>query len=430
MPDLPARLAVLVVCAAAWVANDGKLITVEQRDPLRSARAARTVDISANGRYVAFESWARLVAADADNLPDIYVLDRDAGRVTLESDGPIETENSYPRISADGRRLVFEARAVQPDTQPRVDVALRDRAASTVRLLTEKPGGSPFEWSRQPDISDDGEVVVFASASTVLVSGADANAAREDVYALRLATGAIERVSVTSDGTQLATGSSTLPAVSGDGRYIAFTSTAPLDGAQSTATGQDSLVRQVFLRDSVSRTTTRISRPMRGARTNGESASPSISADGRYVTFTSDASNIVDDDSNRGADVFLVDRETMTSMRVSRGDGGSKPSGVSLAGVISSDGRYIVYQSDAGNLACASRCTPAQRDINLLWDIFLFDRITGKTSRMSEDELGGWMEWSAGPAIDGAGQVVAFSSRHPTDAQDLRHDLDLFIRRR
>ena len=431
MPGFPARrAALLALAAAAWTANDGKLITVEQRDPLRSARAQRTADISGNGRYVAFASWARLVAADVDDQPDIYVLDRDTLRVTLESDGLGDTENSHPRISADGRRLVFEVRATQPAYEPRVDVALRDRIASTVRLLTEKPGGTAFDWSRQPDISEDGEVVVFSSASATLIPGTDANGAREDVYSLRLSTGAIERVSVTSAGVQLALGASSLPVVSGDGRYVAFNSTALLDGERPMTSGADSPGSQVFLRDMITRTTARISRSMRGTRPNGDSSAPSISADGRYVTFSSDASNIVGDDSNRGSDVFVVDRETMTSTRVSRGEGGSTPSGVSFAAVISADGRFIVYQSDAGNLVCASRCTAAQRDINLLWDVFLFDRVSGKTTRVSEDELGGWMEWSAGPAIDGSGQVIAFSSRHPTDAQDLRHDLDLFIRRR
>ncbi|HET7219964.1 MAG TPA: hypothetical protein VFJ02_18030, partial [Vicinamibacterales bacterium] len=148
MPLLPARVAALLVgVAAAWTANDGKLLTIEQRDPLRSARAQRTVDISANGRYVAFESWARLVAADVDDAPDIYVFDRETGRVTLESDGLGDSENSHPRISGDGQRVVFEVRASERQ-QSRVDIAFRDRAAATIRVLTGEAHGSPFDWSR------------------------------------------------------------------------------------------------------------------------------------------------------------------------------------------------------------------------------------------------------------------------------------------
>jgi Tol biopolymer transport system component len=429
MPPLPARVAAFLVFAAAgWTANDGKLITVEQRDPLRSARAPRTVDVSANGRYVAFASWARLAVADADDLPDIYVLDRDTGRVTLESDGLGDVENAQPRLSADGQRLVFDVRVVSAP-EARVEVAFRDRAASTTRMLTGDPRGTQYDWSRHADISDDGQVVVFSSASSLLVPGGDANGRSEDVYSMQLATGAIARESVTSAGVQLAAGASYLPSISGDGRYVAFASTAPLDG-EPPRRGEDVALYDVYVRDRAARTTIRISRTPRGARSAGDSTTPSISADGRYVAFSSDAGNIVQGDNNRGRDVFLVDLRTMTTTLVSRADGGGTASGVSLSPVISSDGRFVAFQSDAGNLICAARCRPTQSDINLIWDVFLFDRVGGTIVRVSEDELGGWMEWSAAPAIDGTGQVIAFSSRHPTDALDQRQDLDLFIRKR
>jgi Tol biopolymer transport system component len=426
MPVPPARTAAVVAClTAGWTAGEGRLITVEQRDPLRSARAIRSVDVSASGRYIAFASWARLVPADTDDQPDIYVLDRDTGRVTLESDGFDNVQAGHPRISGDGRRLVFEVGSLS--TQGQLDIVLRDRDASTTRLLTG--GSNRHEWSRQPDISDDGEVVVFSSASPRLVPGDDANGPREDVYSLQLATGRVARESVTSDGVQPAAGLSYLPSISGDGRYVAFASTAPLDAGPSARSSPELPVNHVYVRDRASRTTTSISRTAR-ARGAGDSTTPSISAAGRYLTFSSDAGNLVDGDRNRGRDVFLVDLETMVTTLVSRAAGGGAASGVSLSPVISSDGRFIAFQSDAGNMVCTSRCSPGQADINLIWDVFLFDRIAGTIVRLSEDELGGWMEWSAAPAIDGAGQVIAFSSRHPTDAHDQGHDLDLFIRKR
>lgn len=448
MPPFPARVAALLACVAAWPASplrpltpppplppltpliNARLVTVEQADPLRSARAPRTVDISTDGRYVAFESWARLVPADKDDHPDIYVLDRETGLITLESDGLEDRENSHPRISGNGQRVVFESRVVLISGEARVDIALRDRAASSVRLLTGSPETSPLEWSRQADIGDDGTVVVFASTSTSLVPGTDANGTREDVYAMQLATGAIERISVTTAGVQPAVGASNLPTVSADGRYVAFTSTAALAGEPSSSLPADPPNR-VFLRDRKTGTTNLVSRPIRGSRIAGESGAPSMSADGRFITYSSDASNIVSDDGNQGRDIFLFDRDSMSNTLVSRADGGGAPNGVSLGSVISSDGRFIVFQSDASNLTCtAARCSARERDINLLWDVFVFDRLTRKIVRVSEDELGGWMEWSAGPAIDGAGQVIAFSSRHPTDALDQRHDLDLFVSRR
>lgn len=428
MPPAAARTAAVVAClTAGWTANDG-LTTVDQRDPLRSPRATRTVDVSADGRHVAFASWARLAPADTDDQPDVYVLDRQTGRLTFESDGLATMQAAHPRISGDGRRLVFEVGSLSQEGT--LEIALRDRAAGTTRLLTAGGGGTRYDWSRHPDISDDGEVVVFASVSSRLVPGEDATGRREHVYSLQLATGRIARESVASSGVQLAAGSSCVPSVSGDGRYVAFASTAPLDDGPFRGASAELRVNHVYVRDREARTTTLVSRTPRGAPGAGDSTTPSISADGRYVTFSSDAADIVESDRNRGRDVFVVDRETTAATLVSRAAGGGAASGVSLSPVISSDGRFIAFQSDAGNLVCASRCPTARADINLIWDVFLFERLTGAITRMSEDELGGWMEWSAAPAIDGTGLIVAFSSRHPTDASDQRHDLDLFIRRR
>jgi Tol biopolymer transport system component len=145
------------------------------------------------------------------------------------------------------------------------------------------------------------------------------------------------------------------------------------------------------------------------------------------VTFASDASNLLDDDQNRASDVFLYDREGDTLAWVSRAADGSSASGESTGPVVSGDGRFIAFQSDAANLVCARRCPPHD-DINLLWDTFLLDRASGRIVRTSEDERGGWMEPSAGPALDATGRVVAFSSRHPVDATDRSDDFDLFVR--
>jgi Tol biopolymer transport system component len=189
-------------------------------------------------------------------------------------------------------------------------------------------------------------------------------------------------------------------------------------------------VRNIFLRDLVGGTTRLVSRPRRDARANGDSSYPSVSDDARFVTFASDASNLVaEPDRNRGTDIFVFDREKEEVARVSRAVGGASPNGASMHPVISADGRFVAFQSEASNLVCGEACPARDQDINLLWDVFLFDRVAGTTRRLSEDELGGWMEWSGGPALDAAGQVVAFSSRHATGADDGRGDIDLFIHR-
>ena len=407
------------------------LVTVAQRDGFRSVRAPRTTDVSADGRLVAFESLVRLVPADTDDSRDIYVLDRTTRLVTLESEGPGDgTEHSHPRISGDGRYVVFESRPPHVMNTPRADIVLRDRIAGTSRgLTTTALNQNPYGWSRDPDISDDGRVVAFSSAATTLTDGPDVNGAGEDIYLVQVASGTISRASVTSAGVQPDRGESILPSLSADGRWVAFASTAPLDDAPLPAgSNLDKRPRQVYLRDAIGGRTTRVSRAANGGQPNGTSWLPTLSADGRRVAFASDASNLLDDDDNRASDVFLYDREADAITWVSRAVDGSSAGGESTGPVISGNGRFIAFQSDAANLVCARRCSEHADDINLLWDTFLFDSASGVIVRTSEDELGGWMEPSAGPALDATGQVVAFSSRHPVDAADRAGDFDLFVR--
>jgi len=420
-------LGALTAGAAWWLAVTAvPLVTVVQRDPVRSPRAPRTADVSSDGLFIAFESWARLVPADEDDRPDVYVLERATGQVTLESGGfDRQTECSHARISADGRFVVFEVRYLSAERQPRVDIILRDRLRIITRSLTGNGATDEvYSWSRNPDISDDGQVVAFSSASMTLTGGVDANGPLEDVYVIDVGSGAVRRVSVNTAGTQFSRGSSILPALSADGRWVAFASTAPLQSVE----GVESPVRQVFLHDLGSGTTTLASRTIGGALPNADSSMPAISGDGRYVAFASDASNLSRDDRNRGSDVFLFDRGTGDVAHVSRGPNGASANGSSSNPSISTDGRFVAFQSDAGNLVCAARCGPGHEDINLLWDVFLFNRVARTTVRISEDELGAWMELSMGPSIDATGTVVAFSSRHPVDAADRGEDLDLYVR--
>ena len=432
---------VLAACVAGtglFQAPSGPFITVAQRDVYLSARAPRTADISADGRSVAFESRARLVAADEDDRPDIYVLNRTTGLVTLESvmvtmpdDG---SEFTFPRISGDGRFVVFEWRQAQSLNTPRADVVLRDRMTGTTRTLTMTPRNqSPFGWSRAPDISDDGRIVAFSSAATTLTDGPDINGAREDVYVVLLPEGTISRVSLNSAGVQPDVGDSILPSISADGRWIAFASTAPVDDEQPSRSNREKLVRQVYLRDAIAGRTIRVTRALNRATPNGNSSLPAISADGRHVVFVSEASNLLGGDDNSTSDVFLYDRETGALSWVSRAADGQSAGGESTSPVISGDGRFVAFQSDAANLVCTRRRRCAALagdfdDINLVWDVFVLDRALGRIVRASEDELGGWMEVSAAPALGSSGQLLAFSSRHPVDATDLAGDFDLFVR--
>ena len=409
------------------------MMTIRQQDSWRSQGPA-AASLSADGRYVALTSYARLTAADTDNLADVYVLDRVTGAITLESltvDGEsLPGTNDGPRLSGDGRYLVFQATVDDQTDRIGTDVVLRDRAAGTSIRVGRHASGAR-QWSSDPVISDDGRVVVFRSTGTTLVAGDDLNGVREDVYAFDVSSRSTSRVSVDAAGHQHAEGSSYAPSLSGDGRYVAFVSAARLDvvagTARDTRTEAEPLP-QVFVRDLEAGRTVRVSVGTPGLVLDGASYDPSISRDGRFVAFASRAANLVRNDRNRSADVFVRDLGDRKTDLVSRTPNGRTGNGASGHPSISADGRYVAFESDASDLICSNRCPRELEDVNLLADVFLFDRTSGRTTWMSAWPNTPWAEESAAPGIDADGGVVIFTSRHPVDDFDTAHDFDLFVR--
>lgn len=413
------------------------LLTVEQRDRFRDRFGPASVSVSGDGRFLAFHSYARLVDADRDAAADIYLLDRATGKTRLESverDGePPRGDCTQPRISADGRWVVFEAALGDGDPagEIRADILLRDVAAGTTTRLSRTPAGQPANGrSATPTINADGGSVAFASSATDLVVAEDANGQGQDVYLWRAASGQVERVSLDARHAQSGAGASFAPSISADGRAVAFVSTAPLDGAlasPASAAEPGRPAARVFVRNLAAKTTVAIVRAPDGGPALGASWGPSINADGRVVAFVSDAPNLVEQDRNDAADVFLYDATSDRIRSVSTRAGGGTPNHSSGLPVVSADGRFVAFQSVASDIACARRCSDAQIDLNLVGDVFLFDGSSGVTSWVSRGASSGWLEESGGPAIDHSGEVVAFSSRHPVDADDTRGDFDLFL---
>ena len=412
------------------------LMTLQQGDRWRSSVGA-SASVSADGRYVAVMSYARLVPADTNDRADIYVLDRLSGRITLESltaDGrPLNGDSGHPRLSATGRYLVFHTVLGTDASSPSMaDVVYRDRDRDVSTRIRGDTEGSSAEWTSDPAISDDGKLVVFRSTVTDLVAGRDENGSRDDVYEFVPATRALRRISVDSHGTQSAAGSSFAPAVSGDGRWVAFTSTADLDGvAGGEPSGgrrsQTAPTAQVFVRDRELGTTRRVSVGGAGPL-DGASFDAAISRDGRFIAFASDATNLTRGDRNRSPDVFVRDMVDGSIALVSRAAKGGTANGPSGSPAISADGRFIAFQSDASDMICARRCETPLEDVNLLADVFRFDRTTGHTDWISALPSGGWAEESEAPQLDASGEVVVFTSRHPIDERDTRHDFDMFVR--
>ena len=410
------------------------LLTLPQRDRVRLRPGQASVSVSADGKYIAFASYARLAPEDTNNRSDIYILERESGSLSLQSrsvgDQPAAADCTYPRISGDGRFVVFETITNSVEKTSRMmDIVLRDRVTQTSRWLSRPADGrAPDGWSANATINDDGTVVAFESSATNLVAEPDVNGALPDIYLADVATAVMRRVSVDDTNTQIASSSSVGPSISGDGRYVAFTSTAKIGSGLLPARNPRAPPRptaHVYLRDTKLNRTHRIMAS--GIEPNGPSLNPVVSRDGQYVAFVSEASNLLPKDENRAADVFLYSTATGSITLVSRNAAGRPANGASGAPAISADGRFVAFQSEASDLVCTARCAPGAEDINLLSDVFTFDRVSGSVTRISADDGGGWMEESGAPALDARGAIVAFTSRHPIDENDAAHDFDLFV---
>jgi Tol biopolymer transport system component len=333
--------------------------------------------------------------------------------------------------------------------------------AGTARVSVSsnhKQGDRP-SWTA--GISASGRFVAFTSQATNLVPG-DTNK-RQDAFVIDRRTGRTQRVSVSSSGAQAKTGpdptgGSAALGISANGRYILFRS-----DAANLVPGDTNAKSDAFIHDRATGQTLRI--PPAGigvyagvlsangryavleagdniyrydlrsrhllrltVGTNGWNQDPSVSADGRYVAFTSSASNLVRGDTNKLPDVFVRDVATGRTTRVSvtsagKQGTGKKYSNGSNAPVISSDGRYVAFHSDMANLVPG--------DTNKVFDIFVHDRVTGKTQRISVSSSGAQAnaESGSGASFTSDDRYVAFSSIATNLVADDRNDItDVFVR--
>jgi Tol biopolymer transport system component len=307
--------------------------------------------ISGDGRNASFYSDAsNLVAGDTNGARDVFVHDRQSGettRVSVDTAGAEANGDSFaPAISADGRFVAFSSSAsnlVAGDSNGANDIFVRDRQANTMaRVSSGLAGATPNGGSDSPSISADGRLVAFTSSASNLVEG-DTNSQR-DVFVVDRQAGVTTRASVSSTGAQAVLESFT-PELSADGRFVAFTSFSPdliLEDQNETS--------DVFVRDLQAGLTTRVSVYTGGYEADGDSLRPSISADGRFVAFDSDAWNLAWGDTNDAVDVFLHDRQSGETIRASVDDSGAQGDGQSMRPSLSGDGRYVAFYTDASNL--------------------------------------------------------------------------------
>jgi Tol biopolymer transport system component len=241
---------------------------------------------------------------------------------------------------------------------------------------------------------------------------------------MTVATGLIVRASITAGAEQLAGGISFAPSLNTDGTIVAFTSTADLDGGGAAPLETP----QIFVRDLTRSTTRLVSAIPDGHAGNRISHGSSISADGRMVAFVSMASNLVPSDANGLSDIYVRDLETGVTTLVTHTRRGKAGNGSSSRPAISADGQFVAFVSEASDLACdRRRCVTAEVDDNLLPDVYLADLRTGAIQRVSGGADQAWWTASQAPAIDARGAAVAFPSKEPIDPRDVNNDFDLFL---
>jgi Tol biopolymer transport system component len=413
-------ISVLVICASdSWAQVTQRLSIATSGGQANGI--SNYSSISADGRYVAFHSAATgLVVGDTNGVYDIFVRDRQLGRterVSIDSLGAQANGDSYnPSISGDGRYVAFRSLATNlGDAEISIfEIFIRDRQLGITELVSVDSARAPGNNSSDyPAVSGDGRYVAFVSLATNLVAG-DTNLA-EDIFVRDRVLGTTERVSVDSSGTQ-ANGHSYFASISGDGRYVAFASLAT-----NLVAGGTSGVGDIFVRDRQLGTTQCVSVDPIGSQGNGQSINPSISADGRYVAFPSAANNLVAGDTNGVPDVFVRDLQLNTTERISIDSSGGQANGQSSDSSLSADGRYVAFASLASNLAAG--------DTNAATDIFVRDRQLGLTQRVSIDSAGDQGNNSSDQAsISFDGRFVAFASLASNlVADDTNGVYDIFV---
>lgn len=386
--------------------------------------------ISDNGRFVAYFSDAsNLVPGDTNNWNDVFVQDTLTGkvqRVSVTSTGRQVARGGYqPAISDNGRFVVFASDApdlVPGDTNGFADIFLRDRVAGTTTRVSVASDGSQQigGGAAAPEISGDGRYIVYWSAATNLVPG-DTND-QMDVFRYDRLTRRTIRVSIGSGGTQgnAQSGYPGGPDISNDGRFVVFESEAsnlvPNDGNGN--------VLDVFVRDVAARTTRLVSVASNGTPGNLDSYWPSVSGDGRFVAFNSDATNLVRGDTNGEWDIFVRDLRLGITTRVSVASNGTQADNISYPPDISVDGRYVTFFSIADNLVPG--------DTNNTWDIFVHDRYTHRTSRASVSSRGQQANGASQlPSISRDGRVVVYESDATNLVRpDTNQNTDAYLSRR
>jgi hypothetical protein len=382
--------------------------------------------VSGSGRFIAFESdAANLVKGDTNMVTDVFVRDRrthTTTRVSVRSDGRQSDDwLGYSAISVNGRFVTFCGEAtnvVKGDTNGHQDVFVHDRRTGrTTRVSVSSSGRQGNADSDYSNVSSNGRWVVFASLASNLVKG-DTNG-HWDLFIHDAVTGRTRLITRSRAGTPANGDTSYIgpSSMSADGRFVTFSSLA-----SNLVAGDQNGASDVFVYDRETRRIRPVSVSSREVRGNGDSGAPTIGANGRFVAFDSASTNLVGGDGNGYRDVFIRDLKAGTTRRVSLSSSEVEGNRDSSYATISSDGRFVAFESAATNLIGG--------DGNAATDIFVRNLAPGSTRRVSvsssKAEANGG---SSNAFISASGAFVVFQSDATNlVANDMNGATDVFLR--
>jgi hypothetical protein len=360
---------------------------------------SRHSQISGDGRFVVFDSFATNLPGGAGGL---FLKDLLTGAIIL-----ISTDGENASISTDGRFIAFESFAtneVSGDTNGVADIFVYDRQSGVkTRVSVDSSGAEANAKSLRPAISGDGRFVAFESDATNLV-GNDTNGVT-DIFVHDNQTGTTERISLTSDGAE-ANAISYDPSISGDGSVVVFSSNATnLDG-NDTNNKTD-----IFTRTRSNGQTLRVSLNSSGIQADNGANDASISADGRYVSFSSESENLMSQAGLGFEHVFVRDRQTGITTLASAYSDGSQMIGDSEDSVLSADGRYVAFAFD-------------ERGDGMPWvDVTIHDRQTGATKSAPNGHSNSAFQ----PSLSADGRYLVYWTDAPLVTGDTNATNDVFL---
>ncbi|MEQ9642676.1 MAG: hypothetical protein RIM84_21810 [Alphaproteobacteria bacterium] len=384
------------------------------RNGVQSAGANTAPSLSADGRYVAFVSAAgNHITIDNNATFDVFLRDvmtATTVRASLSFSGTDPNDVSGdPWVSGDGRFVAYDSPATNIDSRadaPSSDIFVFNRLSNLTSLqsIVAATGNSPDLDSTRPALSADGQVILFQTRAPNLYLPAEGATETDlDIVRIDLTAGTTTRLAKALNDAE-PDADLMNPFVAGAGLVAGFESQA----SNLVANGPDNAAgpTQLYVVDSRDGATSLVSRGTDNMAGDGASTGASLSSDGRYVAFQSAATNLIDDDGNGFIDAFVLDRATGGIERVSVSSDGDEADGLaanSTSVSISGNGRWVAFASTAGNLVTA--------DFNNASDVFVHDRRSDTTVLVSLSQSGSQANGdSTQPVISADGQYIAFVS--------------------